>query len=229
MIRLLVSSVFMAMIATAAAAQTAPVTEDEIIVEGQRRGADAAMDAFLSGDYLRAEAEFERNYARLRRGDFLRRAAIDQGARDALSGLVAQGPGEVGGTNGATARATDSNLQGGSLNFTPRRLNPDDPEAISSGTDLGFQLYMAGLSEIQLRKYAEARKSLDRALELNPDLYDARLKLGLLDWQAGNRDGAVRQLARLERDLERCIGRCAKDRDLIEAALTPLRDALRKG
>ena len=205
---------------------TAPI-EDEIIVEGQRRGADAAMDAWLKGDYVTAEIEFEKNFSRLKVGERLRRTNVEQNASDAIQGQIFDGANTGSGSSEGGAAAGDNDTTFGAATlYTNQRFRPgdDDPNVISSGNDLGGQLYMAGLSEVKLGKYAEAKKSFERALFYNEYLFDARLRLGLLAVQDGDMKEAQKQLRKLRGDLNGCHGRCERfgDREILENAVAQL-------
>ena len=228
---LLLSLLAATLVAPAAFAQDADpdapaVIEDEVIVEGVRRGADDAMAAWLRGDYATAEIEFEKNFSRLKRFESIRRSAIEQNASDAIGGEINLGAGTG---SGASAQGADAGGEpaGTSLVYTNQRFKPgdDDPNLISSGNDLGGQLYMAGMSELQLGKYAEAKESFERALFFNETLHDARLRLGLLAVQEGDMKEANKQLAKLEKGLRGCKSRCERfgDREILENGIAQLK------
>ena len=229
---LLLSLLAATLVAPAAFAQDADpdapaVIEDEVIVEGVRRGADDAMAAWLRGDYATAEIEFEKNFSRLKRFESLRRSSIEQNASDAILGEVNAGINTgSGGGQGTTQAETDVAATASSI-YTNKRFRPgdDDPNLISSGNDLGGQLYMAGMSELQLGKYAEAKESFERALFFNETLHDARLRLGLLAVQEGDMKEANKQLAKLEKGLRGCKSRCERfgDREILENGIAQLK------
>ena len=203
--------------------------EDVIIVEGQRRGADPAMDAWLRGDFKQAEIEFERNFSRLKQSVRLRETTIQQNVSDSIFTEIQSGANVGSGANAAAADASAGQTPGQAFVYTnQRREKPTDPNLISSGSDLGGQLYMAGLSELKLGKYDEARKSFERALFYNETLHDARLRLGLLALQDNDVEEARKQLAALERKLGNCHARCERfgDREILENGVTQLKQFL---
>lgn len=191
---------------SAFAQETAPA-EDEIIVEGQVRGGDPAMAAFLAGDFETAEIEFERNFRNINRIEFLRETFFDS-ARLEAAAAAPIGANSMGSTLQSTSVQSDPGLS--SLLIGQRRQKERKADGIMlSGTDKGYQLYMMGLSQIQLGKYEEARENMARALRLNRTLHDARVRLALLDWEmTGSPETAQEQLGKLEDALKSCRTRC---------------------
>ena len=190
----------------ASAQDTAPV-EDEVIVEGQVRGGDPAMAAFLSGDYATAEIEFERNFRNLKRVEFLRETFFDAARLDAAAAAPI-GSDSLGGGLQASSVQPDPGLSNLLIGQT-RQKDREDDGIMFSGTDKGYQLYMMGLSQIQLGKYEDARENMARALNLNRTLHDARVRLALLDWEmTGSPETAQEQLEKLKRALKSCRTRC---------------------
>lgn len=185
---------------------------DEIIAFGQKRGGDAAMNAFLSGDYVAAEIEFQKNYESIRRSVNLERDAIElsrsQAAFNSDVTLVTNN-GQSGGSGNATI--TNNNASNIRPSNAPGR---DDENTLTSGRDLGVQLYMKGLSQIQLEKYDEAYESLSRSLNFNKTLYDAHLRLGLLDLRNGNEVAAQNHYASLQQLWKRCNNHCRHKVDM---------------
>jgi tetratricopeptide (TPR) repeat protein len=53
-----------------------------------------------------------------------------------------------------------------------------------------------GLAYVNMLRYAEAQKALERALEINPSLAEAEHQLGLLASQQGDRQGAIQHWQR---------------------------------
>ena len=185
---------------------------DEVIVTGRRRGADSAMDAFLRGDYATAEIEFQKNFERLKRQQSLQDSSYRDAQLQASRVPEPTGPsGAAGAGQGAEAAAAASTAStSGSFNpsFAYSKGADDGIEIVSSGTDLGAQLYMKGLSQLQLGKFDDARSSFERALRLNDSLFDVHYRLGLLDVQAGDIESAKRRLKKFETGARRCKSRC---------------------
>lgn len=209
---LLVSSCLV--LQTPASAQTAPV-DDEVIATGTLRGGDAAMGAFFSGDFETAEIEFQKNFRRLKRADMNLRDNIASVGNTAITGEVQNGLGATSSSGGGAAAATgaDTSINYGSLTMRARR----DGEGVTSGTDMGFQLYMTAMSQLKLRKYEQARDNFRTAIAMNKSLYDARLRLGILDLRAGDIQAAKKQLRRLEGQLRKCNDVCDELVEMTEA------------
>ena len=222
-IRTLFFALSIALAASPALAQTNTV-EDEVISRGVKRGGDPAMDAFFRGDFETAEIEFEKNFRIIKRG----RTAIEQAGLTAQTGIL----NEIGSqTVTAGSQSAGGEIQGGNdlSGFAPNSISgnrtSDDPNVVMSGRDPGFQLYMAGLSELQQGKVEEAEKSFRRAMVLNKRLYDGRMRLALIRLGQGDRKYAEKQLKTLERQAESCKGYCDREEELMEARNT-LRDLL---
>ena len=201
--------------------------EDEVIVEGVRKGGDPAMDAFLRGDYVTAEIEFEKNFSRLKRFEYLRESSIQDSVRDAISSQVNANAnvGTAGGQNEAGSSQTADAFSTASPVYINKRDVRDDPNTVRSGTDLGAQIYMAGLSELNQGKLDEAVESFERALKLNKTLHDARYRLGLISIALGKPEDARKHLTRMERELRGCYARCESlgDREILETGISELK------
>lgn len=212
-----------ALIPAAAFAQTPPV-EDEVVTTGTIRGGDPAMGAFFRGDFETAEIEFQKNFRRLKRADMNLRDNIASVGNTAITGEVQNGLGATssGGGGAAASTGADTSINYGSLTMRAQR----DGEGVTSGTDMGFQLYMTAMSQLKLRKYEEARENFKTAIAMNKSLYDARLRLGLLDLRAGDIDGARQQLRRLDGQLRKCNDACDEvvemraAREVLSSAIT---------
>ena len=86
------------------------------------------------------------------------------------------------------------------------QLFSGDPEAVPTLLQLTEQApdfpeahYYLGLVKIKLRDMQGAHDSLQRALKLNPDLMQARLALGNLEFQRGNTDKALEIARQLQK------------------------------
>lgn len=182
--------------------------EDVVVSRGQVQGTDPAMSAFLNGDYETAEIEFKKNYSNLIRQENLAFQALQQTQNNAISQQIINGPPQPGGQGGPSIGSVSPD------GFDVRGLNQvaqreeESESRIGSGTDLGYQLYMTGLSQIQLKKYDEAKMSFMRALRRTKTLHDARFRLGLLELRDGNVAEARVQYNRLLKAQERCKSRC---------------------
>jgi TolA-binding protein len=204
----------------AAVAQDQPIAEsDEIIVEGQRlQGGDAAMSAFLKGDFVTAEIEFEKNFIALRRD----RESLVRFGQDVSNATLQGDASLLTDTSGDAPNSTDVSA-GPRPNITARQAG--GPRLATSGRDLGTQLYMAGLSELQQGKVVEAERSFKRAVGFNDRLYDARMRWALLKLNStGDLEFAQRQLKLLQRSSDRCKN--CDQREELEMAVSTLDQVL---
>ncbi|MEP4052141.1 MAG: tetratricopeptide repeat protein [Litorimonas sp.] len=185
---------------------------DEVIATA-RKQTDPAMSAFLSGDYETAEIEFDKNAFCALRVERNFRAGVE-GARDAsirstLAGNI-DTPQQTTGGPGAGAGAGAA-AGAGPTAVSINGVNSSDFQTSNKRRtceDRGFQVYMKGLSQLELGKTAEAKKTLSQATKIHRTLYDAHFKLSLLEYQEGNLDAAQKQLKKLRKIAARCK-RCA--------------------
>lgn len=216
-------------LATTALAQDSSPSEPEdvVIATGRVQGTDPAMSAFMNGDYETAEIEFKKNFSNLLRQENFREQALLQTQNNAINQQIINGPPTTGSQGG---QLINSNMPNG---FDVRGLNQraerekDSESRIGSGDNLGYQLYMTGMSQLQLKKYAEAKTSFTRALRRTKSLHDARLRLGLLEMRDGNIQGAQAQYEKLLKAQKSCKSRCDRV-EAIELGVTVLGEALAK-
>lgn len=197
-------------------AQQAPEAEeiqsadvpDEVIATA-RKQTDPAMSAFLSGDYETAEIEFDRNAFCALRVERNFRAGLDSAQENAIrantagDGNAPQQP--TGGQGGAGGGITLSGPTAVSVNnLNSSSFKRSESAKRRTCEDRGFQVYMKGLSQLELGKTAEAKKTLSQATKIHRTLYDAHFKLSLLEYQEGNLDKAQKELKKLRKIAERC-------------------------
>ena len=155
-----------------------------IMVEAWRR--DRALDAFLRGDFATAEVEFKKNVRCIRRGELQQDYALDRAS------LPQPGPPNV-------------------PNIPNLPLRPDQ---IAERTchSKEWQLYMIGLSQIQLGRFAEAKKSLYSVMRMSKEdlLFDAHYRVGLLELMEGDVESANRRLVHLMKLQRSCRARGAR-------------------
>ncbi|HEX6638688.1 MAG TPA: hypothetical protein VF033_13605 [Steroidobacteraceae bacterium] len=168
----------------AGASAAVPGEEQSILVEAWRR--DRALDAFLRGDFATAEIEFKKNLRCIRRIELQLEYSFKQGQIEMY-------------------RAA-SLMNGPNIHNLPAR-----PEQIRERTchSKQWQLYMIGLSQIQLGRFDEAKKSLRTAAHMSKEelLFDAHYRVGLLELLDGNVDSANRRLAHLVHMKRSCLAR----------------------
>jgi hypothetical protein len=168
-----------------------------VLIEAWRR--DRALDAFLRGDFATAEVEFSKNVRCIRRNELQLEYTLRQGMIGAFF-------------PGANAGQRDA------PNIHNLPLRPDE---IAERTchSKEWQLYMIGLSQIQLGRFAEAKKSLYRVTRMSKEdlFFDAHYRVGLLELLDGDVESASRRLARLtsmERSCRARGERCEVSADL---------------
>lgn len=180
----------------------------EIVVQGWRR--DKAMDAFMRGDFATAEIEFRNNARCIRRQEL----QFEAGVRD------------------ATSLAPSNGTEFGNVNLPPIFNQPQRVDEIIERTchSKEWQLYMIGLSQIQLGRYAEAKRSLYSVTRMSKEdlLFDAHFRVALLELLDGNIKRADRRLSHLDGMQRICTrrgSRCEIHADL-DAAVEYLRRAI---
>ena len=208
-----------------AEAEFSDEVEDVIVVRGRRgRG----MAAFEAGDYVTAEVEFDKNARCAQRKERNRLAALDQiqanQTTQSLGGGAAQGV-QGNPTGPGTAAAPPPPPASPSF-VPPAGMRAEGTRGPLDCGDRAFQLYMRGLSQIQLGKVDEAEDSFRRAGDLDRDNYDAQYRLGLIAVLRGDEDAARWRLGAVERILKRCRRRC-DEREEIVARRDHLASALR--
>lgn len=193
----------------AAAQDTVPSDEvvDEIIVRGGK--INPALAAFEAGDYATAEIEFTKNARCARRVERNQAAALDQLRSNQIGQNVRAGGASSGGSQAAAQSGQAGQGGATSPTFQASATRADvAEEAVSVSTcgNRSYQVYMAGLSQLQLGKIAEAKDSFAQAVALNKNLYDAHYRLGLIGLLEGDEKKARKHLKRM-----RTIGRRCRD------------------
>lgn len=84
--------------------------------------------------------------------------------------------------------------------------------------------YLLGISHLEQAEWKPAVRALRNAVRLNPDLHDARSRLGAAYIQLGDIEKADEQLAELAAAKTACAGSCAASAD-IDAALARIEAA----
>lgn len=186
------------------------------------------MDAFWSGDFEKAEFEFEKEFKSLRRAESARyNAAVsaqlgyERAEATALAGVGGGGSGGPGGGPPPDATANFTPDAGVSGNFSSRRVTGRNilNDGILTDQDFALTKYMAGLSELQLGKYEEAKSSFKRSIDYDGGNHDARMRLGLLYIVERNYDKAADQLEAIEKLRARCEKKeCDTYDEILESA-----------
>jgi len=173
------------------------ISDDEIETISVTAGkTNAAMKAFNAGDYELAEIEFLANAKCALRKERSELSFIE-GVQSAQITSEVNG----GGVNTGSS-ITDSNasrVEGASRSQSRRRSD----DVLACG-HRGFQLYMAGMSQLQLSRADEAEASFERAISLSKNQYDAHYRLALMKILRDDRSGAEKHRNAIKRMLKRC-------------------------
>lgn len=200
----------LAIISTFALAQDNSATEnapqqDEPIerIEVQGVAGDAALQAFNSGNFELAAIEFKKNAKCALRVERNLRASINSFQNAQINQSLQNTASNVNTTSGSV-----SNSAGDSVPTRGRMTKNDskDKQKVRPRTceNRGFQMYMLGLSQIQLGQPEEAEKNFKTATFLNRNLYDAHYRLALMQFLREDRDGGFEQFEEIQDILERC-------------------------
>lgn len=186
---------------------------DEVIAYGSKQN-DPAVSAFLAGDYETAEIEFDKNAfcaLRIERNFIagLESARNDSIRADAASNAAAtaQPSGGIGG--GGNVPNAQSPIATTSVNSSNLKNKQENKRRTCENR--GYQVYMKGMSQLQLGKRAEAQKTLTKATKIKRTLFDAHFRLGLMAYQDRDFDEANKQLKALKKIAKRCKRCNAKD------------------
>lgn len=149
-------------------------------------GIDAAMHAFNSGDFQLAETKFKENAFCTRQAERNKRNMYDNMQNASINQEVSANP------------SSDPSFSTAS--------NPKQNISIRKHTckDRAFQLYMAGLSQLQLDRPADAEDSFERAVTLRSKLYDAHYRLALIKLLRKDTEGVEEHLTSIEETLVKC-------------------------
>jgi tetratricopeptide (TPR) repeat protein len=199
-------------------------TIERIVVDGSNL--DSAMRAFNLGDYAQAEIEFKKNAKCALRIERNKRAFVDGlqigSVNQAIESSVntSSNPNGQGGGNSAPAAGSFSGAVGGGNSNAERTQAPT-----RTCDNRALQLYMVGLSQIQLGRADEAEANFKTATFLNRNLYDAQFRLALMQILRSDMKGARSQFKKLEKILKRCKDCPAREeiivrKDYLEKALS---------
>ncbi len=191
-------------------ADPAPAEEEEqildtVTVTGEQN--DDAMAAFRAGDFATAEVAFLDNAMCALRLERNQIASIENIQTNQTRSDIADAA-QASSASGATAgSATAGNTSAApTLNSVSSSSSYDDNQRRErSCENRGFQMYMAGLSQIQLGKTNDALENFERATVMSKTLYDAHYKIGLIKLLQGDNNAAEKQLAKVEGILKRCL------------------------
>ena len=213
-----------------ASAQEKPATEngeqtsDKIErIEVTANYGDTALQAFNSGNFELAEVEFKKNAKCALRAERNKQAGINGLINSQINqNMLAN---QTSNSSSQFSESSSGNISASSISQSGRSNN-DQNEVLRKSTcnNRGFQLYMMGMSQIQLGRAEEAEKNFNTAVVLNKNLYDAHHRLALMKLLREDVDGAEDELSSIKSMLNRCYDCDARDKilarvDFLEKAL----------
>jgi len=184
---------------------------------------DAALRAFNSGNFELAEVEFKRNAKCALRAERNKRAGIDGLITSQINqNMLAN---QTSNSSSQYSQSSSGNVSASSVSQSGRS-NKDANKELRKRTcdNRGFQLYMMGMSQIQLGRPEEAEKNFKTAVVLNKNLYDAHHRLALMKLLREDVDGAKDELSSIKSVLKRCYD--CESLDKISARVDFLEKAL---
>ena len=185
------------------------------------------LKAFFDGDFEKAEIEFEHEFRGLRRHQRAFENSVQDAALAADRSLTMAAAGVTAGASTSNGNPVLTPVFGSS-NAAPKVMNKrgDGNTVLTDGEityeDFGFSRYMAGLSEIKLGKFEEARDSLETSLFHDDTNFDARMRLGLLDILDRDFKAAAKQLKKIDKQRRRCERLSCDDLDELRNAAVVL-------
>jgi tetratricopeptide (TPR) repeat protein len=185
------------------------------------------LKAFFDGDFEKAEIEFENEFRSLKRYERGRENAVQDAALAADRALMMADGGVTAGAstrNGNPVLTPVFGNSSGAPNLIDKRGGGNTLLTDGKVTyeDFGFTRYMAGLSEIKLGKFEEARKSLETSLRYDESNFDARMRLGLLHVIDGDFEEAAKQLEKIDKKRRRCQRLACEDLETLNNAALEL-------
>ncbi|WP_382405537.1 hypothetical protein [Glaciecola siphonariae] len=185
-------------------------------IEVQGRAGDAALQAFQMGNFELAEIQFNKNAECALRAERNLRAFTDDARNAQLNQSLANGFSSSGPTTDAIG---SSSMNSGS------NLQTKAPLRELTCTDRGYQIYMVGMSQLQMGRAEEAEESFERAIRLNKHLHDAMYRLALMKLLREDTEGATEHYEDMQALLKRCNNICDAQAN-IQAGLDFLEKAL---
>ena len=179
---------------------------------------DAAMAAFQAGDFETAEVEFLDNAMCALRSErnmtaSVENAQISTARAESFADAVSNNSGAT--TQGAGAGAAPQGAGVGIASVSGITANNVQTTYDRTCEKRWYQLYFAGLSQIQLGKTDEALRNFERATAASRILYDAHYKIGLIQVLNGKPAQAKSELKAIEGILKRCRD-CEAKQEIID-------------
>lgn len=210
-------------LATNASAQSTETneasTEDEQIEQIEVRGVagDAAMRAFLEGNFALAEIKFKDNALCAKRVESDFQSFVEGAQNTQINQQLAGTESSI--INGRNANAANSN-SGAVTSSSNSGLGTQESEGrkVTDNSltceNRGFQLYMTGMSQLQMGRSEEAEEQFKRAIVVNKNLYDPIYRLALMHLLRDENEAASDYLDKIQGILKRCR-RCSERDDIV--------------
>jgi len=166
---------------------------------------DAAMQAFNSGNFQLAEIKFKENARCALRAERSRAAGVDNMRNSSVNQNLSSDAIASVNTTSQNAVSSSSADVGSASSLTPNRKQRKNKQVKEHTCEnRGLQLYMAGLSQLQLSRPQEARENFERAVVMNNNLYDAHYRLGLMKLLDNDKESAQDHLSSMQTLVKRC-------------------------
>jgi len=206
---------------------------DEIVVTGQRTPSNhPGMQAFFKGDYATAEITFERDFLRFKRAI----TARENASFNAITGQIQfENIANASSSSNVNAISNTPSTLSNNTNISTNDLSNNESsgqsiltDGVINNFDFSFSKYMAGLSQIQLGKFKDAKKSFKTVIHYNSKNYDARLRLGLIHLRDREYEKAATQLEKIDKLRLKCIKAKCDDQMFIDDAALELATEITK-
>ncbi len=187
---------------------------EEITVTG--RAGDAALQAFSAGNFELAEIKFKDNVRCALRAE----RAKERFASDMRNSQLTQSI-----TGDITANTPNTGINSSSAMSSSKSGQDQSPVRNLTCDNRGYQVYMVGMSQLQLGRAEEAEESFESAIRLNKHLHDAMYRLALMKLLRDDQKGAQEHYEDMQRLLKRCKKNCDA-RENIQVRLDFLQKAM---
>nr|WP_136251488.1 tetratricopeptide repeat protein [Ningiella ruwaisensis] len=171
---------------------------EEIEVTGQ--AGDAALQAFAAGNFELAEIKFSENAECALRVERNKRAFI----QDMQNAQINQSLSGAASSNNPSGSAPSTPINSTSSMASSFDGRGSAPVRDKTCENRGYQLYMVGMSQLQLGRSEEAEENFERAVNINKRLHDAVFRLALMKLLRDDSEGASDHLQELHRLLKKC-------------------------
>lgn len=184
----------------------APQSDNIEVIGVTGSNLDSAMRAFKSGDFAVAEIEFKKNALCALRVERNKEAFVTGLQNSSIDSALQTSASVQNNPNSDSNGGANPSASGALSGIGGRSSNQEERPVIRerSCDNRAYQLYMAGLSQIQLGRVDEAEKNLKTAAFLNTDIYDAHYRIALFELLRDDKKSAKKRLSKIKAALKRC-------------------------